>query len=138
MGIWNDKKCPGTFEKEPLDHPLFRRNDNYGTEENPIIKFECSGNIIYEDIAFKIAPPILIYNVLEDLSSRILDLAIVPKKITLNGENFDLGDVTVFRSEGEGHFSAYLFHAKTDSFYYFDALANVFSSGPDTSVESLH
>ena len=79
-----DKKCPGIFEKEPLDHPLFRRNDNYGTEENPIIKFECSGNIIYEDIAFKIAPPILIFNVLEDLSSRILDLVIVPKKITLH------------------------------------------------------
>ena len=129
-----DNKCPGIFEKEPLDHSLFRRNDNYGTEENPIIKFECSGNIIYEGIAFKIAPPILIFNVLEDLSSRILDLAIVPKKITLHWENFDLGSVTFFCSEGEGHFSAYLFHAKADRFYYFDALANVFSSVPDTLV----
>ena len=122
------KKCPAIFTEEPETHSSFHKNANYGTTQNPNTKYECVGKVVFSEIRFKHPPPVLVFHVLIELSEKISDLSLIPKDIILHGEHFLLGGATVFLSRGTSHFVSCVYHSKTDMYYYFDALSNVFSA----------
>ena len=97
------KVCPATFLEEPTDHSFYRANANYGTTLNPITKYECTGNLSYENITFVNDPPLLVFTVLQELSNKVENLAIVPKLIVIHNETFHLGGCT---ANIGGHFIA--------------------------------
>ena len=41
------KECPAKYDSQPTNHSAYHTNNDFGTKENPVIKHECVGNLIY-------------------------------------------------------------------------------------------
>ena len=133
-----NRNCPASSQNEPLDHLSYKKNDGYGTSGNPITKYECSGSLIYKNMAFKHTPPLIIFKISgDDLRNKIDDLSIIPHFMIVHGEYFVLAGITA-SIPNKDHFIAYIYHSKSGKYYYFDALAQTFSPIPRLSLKGDH
>ena len=108
--------CKSNFSSIPTDH------NNYilvnDCNENRIT---CFGDITIQSMEFADKPPILVFDMNEDLSSEITSLHQIPKEVHIYDQCFGLAGVTSF-IKNRRHYIAYILCHDNGLFYLYDAL----------------
>ena len=108
--------CKSNFSSIPTDH------NNYilvnDCNENIIT---CFGDITIQSMEFVDKPPILVFDIKKDLSSKITSFNQILKEVHIYDQCFDLAGVTLF-IKNRRHYIAYILCHNNGLFYLYDAL----------------
>ena len=116
--------CNSFFAEEPRTHDEYLRME-FGETKSPVIKYQCNGEHILDNVKFVKTPPLIQFLLSEEVANKVSDISSIQKEVNIYGENYVLGGCTAF-----------IYCRKNDLYYYYDALRKSFTHIKDLSLQN--
>ena len=116
IALWESggdrKMCNSFFAGEPRTHDEYLRME-YGETKSPVIKYQCNGEHILDNIKFVKTPPLIQFLLSEEIANKVSDISSIQKEVNIYVENYVLGGRTVYIQK-RAHYTAFICCRKND------------------------